>query len=324
MTSDDDTTRPYDPAGTRPKHRPEDLLPPAAGDPQIVDGHAEEEPLRGLGTGEGEAGGDRTLLPEAQTGGAVGPVAPPAAKALQAGRFRMVFAALFLVAVLGVGAAVMVAVGSGDDDTPKGPAWSAWQPTGSATERVNSIATRVGKEYRGVDGQLVAVTGGPLEVAGLPLTVAVKQTAAQGGDIELQQGTGVLYRLCGLGTQCSILTGKPSAERLLLLRRESLELALYTFTYTKEDKVVVFLPPAKGASPTQAQYFTRGNLKSQLAQPLTQSLQPEAPTVAAMPASPDARLVEGLTAPSLFKFSLTQANTDSSAFLVLSPLLSTT
>ena len=46
---------------------------------------------------------------------------------------------------------------------------------------------------------------------------------------------------------CSIASGKPSPERHLLLRREALELALYTFKYmTASTRSSVFLPPPPG------------------------------------------------------------------------------
>ena len=55
------------------------------------------------------------------------------------------------------------------------------------------------------------------------------------------------FSLCGLGTSCSIATGKPSVARGTLVRREILELALYTFKYVGGVKqVVAFMPPPAG------------------------------------------------------------------------------
>ena len=57
-------------------------------------------------------------------------------------------------------------------------------------------------------------------------------------------GTTAVYNLCGLGTSCAIAAGTPSLAGELLLRREALELALYTFRYIHGvDSVVAILPP---------------------------------------------------------------------------------
>jgi len=168
----------------------------------------------------------------------------------------------------------------------------------------------------------VAVTGGPLEIAGLPVTVALRQTPAQGGDIKLIDGTGVLYRMCGLGEKCAIDSGKASTSRHLLLRREALELALYSFRYLAVDEAVVFLPPRKGEDPTQAVYFRRADadLRNAVAKPLDATLVRQTPSVSGVTRSPDAQLVNTITTPKLFTFSFTQANQDARAFLVLDPL----
>src|SRR5206468_12832213 len=73
--------------------------------------------------------------------------------------------------------------------------------------------TTLFRSYRLSDGnQLVAVTGGPMEVAGLPMQIALRGNPANNGDISLLDGKGVLYRLCGLGPKCAIAEGKPRSE----------------------------------------------------------------------------------------------------------------
>ena len=146
---------------------------------------------------------------------------------------------------------VALAAPARDDGVPRG--WSAWQPsTDDDAAAAKQIAEHVGPKYRLGDGdQLVAVQAGALEIADLPLSVALR-TAADGGDIELIEGNGVMYTLNGLGPHGSIPGGKPSEERHLLLRREALELALYTFRYADDVDMVVTLlpppPPEKGAA----------------------------------------------------------------------------
>jgi hypothetical protein len=197
--------------------------------------------------------------------------------------------------------------------------WSEWQPTAKGGSGATQIAEHVGREYRLPDGkQLVAVTGGPMEIASLPLTVALRD---QAGDIHLVGGKGVLYRLCGLGPQCSIDSGKASQERHLLLRREALELALYSFRYLDVDYAVVFLPPKKGEEPSQAIYLPKRNVQSALNRPLNATLYHRTPSTATVTASPDAPFVQQLTTRQLFTIKgFTQGNQDARAFLVLEPL----
>jgi hypothetical protein len=57
--------------------------------------------------------------------------------------------------------------------------------------------------------------------------------------------------MCGDGSDCSIKQGKPSLERGLLLYREALELALYTFHYVGGvEQVIVTIPPPPGSLAT--------------------------------------------------------------------------
>ncbi len=154
-------------------------------------------------------------------------------------------------------------------------------------------------------------------------------------------GTTALYNLCGLGPGCAISTGAPSAARLLLLRREALELALYTFKYIGGvDNVLAVLPPghtgasdsltpappssktSSSASATieMAVLFQRAALQHYLDQPLRLTL-PETlpPTVAEMPLAPEAELVSVLTGQTLFQQSTVQTQ-DGSSVMVLDPL----
>lgn len=307
----DPRRRPRDPAGSFPRHRPDDLLP-HTDEPLVIHSRpavALPSPLATGGTTAAAAVTTDGPLPE-----------PP-----QAARFQFILGAMVAVAVAGLLLLGVALVDNGNDTRTieiTGPPWSAWTPTPSGGDGPTQIAEHVGPEYKGADGrQLVAVTGGPLEVAGLPLTVALRQSAAQGGRIQLNEGKGVLYRLCGLGEKCAIATGKPSTERHLLLRREALELALYSFRYIKGvDQVVVFMPPKKGDDPSQALWFRPQDVAKELGQPLSATISGRTPTVKTMPTSPNAKLVDRLTYASLFQFSLTQANQDARAFLVLDKL----
>src|SRR5918998_3890894 len=160
-------------------------------------------------------------------------------------RFGLVLGALIglAIATLAIGAAVYVGT-DGDNGAPDG--WSQWKPgADEGVDAAKEIATHVGRKYRLADGnQIVGVQAGPLEIFDVPLEVALR-TAPQGGNIDFVEGNGLLYTLNGLGPKGSVRGGKPSEERHLLLRREALEIALYSFRYIDDvDLVVALLPPA--------------------------------------------------------------------------------
>ena len=98
-----------------------------------------------------------------------------------------------------------------------------------------------------------AVAGGELKVgadADRPAHRAATRRHRDGDSIKRSRARTVLYRLCGLGAQCAINKGKPSNERGLLLQREALELALYSFRYLDGVKnVVALMPPSPGKKP---------------------------------------------------------------------------
>src|SRR5205814_2057273 len=60
--------------------------------------------------------------------------------------------------------------------------WSTWQPTRGNGDPVQQIVDHVGPEYRLPDGkQIVAVTGGPSQIEGIPLVVALRSDPAKNG-----------------------------------------------------------------------------------------------------------------------------------------------
>jgi hypothetical protein len=108
--------------------------------------------------------------------------------------------------------------------------------------------------------------------------------------------------------------GKPSKARHALLRREALELALYSFRYLDGiNEVVTLLPPAvptgkaskkakakANAKPQlQAVYYRPGDLKPQLESPLDQTLDPGRLAPDRL-SSIEKRRIDALTMPNLF------------------------
>ncbi|MBJ7328827.1 MAG: hypothetical protein JHC95_02950 [Solirubrobacteraceae bacterium] len=257
-----------------------------------------------------------------------------------AAKFQFLFGALAAVALVAIAiAAIGVTTGgSPGNDTASG--WSSWKPEDDdPSSGAAQIAAHVAPRYRMTGGtQLVGVEGGPLTYndplsgAPVPMKVAVREAPADGGDIVFPKGDGVLYRLCGFGPDCAFDKGKPSESRAVLLNREALELALYSFRYLDDvDQVVVFLPPVKplidkktgkktDVNQPQAVHFERGDVETALALPVTSLLGTEAPTVRSAKSLPGADAVERLTAANRFGFRLQPANSQAEIFVVLEPL----
>jgi hypothetical protein len=267
-----------------------------------------------------------------------------------AGKFR---AAMGLLAGLAIGALAVAAVLLiGGKKGSSSAQWSPWQPSDSGLTGAREIADHVAPLYRisGTD-QLAVVTvvnlansaaaqaaltsGSPNQTSGLQIAV---QPNSASGQLSLLSGNTIAYNLCGLGTtNCAIGVGTPSPNRLLLLRREALELALYTFKYISSTaNVVAILPPGHTVSrctlcskPNQhatvkpvniALLFLRDELSPWLSAPLSATL-PEQfpPTVDQMPSAPEAGLVEQITARGQFTENIESAQ-DGSNLLVLKPL----
>jgi hypothetical protein len=300
--------RPWDPAGTQPKHdpsallpdTPEPLLPPEA---EVVESDAVDED-----------GGD--LLPQRRPE-ASAPAVAAAKRSSYAPRFQFLTGALVAVGIAALAGIAILVIGP--STTTPGPPWSPWKPSSSGIQGATEIATHVAPEYRDQGKQLVNIDANDLSFKGVPLTVALRTAPEQGGNIQIHDEKGVLYQLCGLGPSCAIDHGKASTERGLLLRREGLELALYTFRYLGDVKqVVVLIPPVKGKAQTVALYFRRDEVKAELARPLTSSLVPKAPTVSSVTLSPDAALVDQAT-DEPYLFTLNGSSFNNGGFLVLEP-----
>ena len=284
--------------------------------------------------GEGEPEERPDLLPERVHTAEVLPEPIPKAEvgfpterqppSTYAPRFRMITGALVGVAIGALAATGLLLAGG---KPAKGPAWSHWKPAdGDTKEGAEQIARHVGSSYRLPTGdQLVLVTGGPLRVAGLdlPVRIALDESGSAGTSedaISEVKGRTAMYQLCGLGPRCSINKGKASQERFLLLSREALELALYSFRYLNGVKnVVALLPPAPGKKPENALFFRKSDYEPALDRPLAATLPSPPPTLHALPDSPEETLIRRLTDDRVFRYSFQQSQ-DLSAFLVLNKL----
>ncbi len=272
--------RPPDPAGTQPKV-----------DPQSLD-----------------LGSQATFLPTPiglPPGSApveLEPIAPPPPPPTpnHSPRFQFLLGALGALGLCALSVLVLLL------SAPKAAApkpWSAWHPGSSGVDPAQQIAAHVAPEYRLDSGkQIVEVTGGPPTLQGQPMTIGENRSGQQPARLE---GNSVLYQLCGGGHSCSIKEGKPSTERALLLGREALELALYTFRYVGGvDQVIVTIPPPPGAksSTKHALMFRAEDVAEELGHPLSYTLTPETPKVSQMNRSVDAPLVKQLTGTRLYDY----------------------
>jgi hypothetical protein len=272
-------------------------------------------------------------------------------------RFRTATGVLVGFAIGALLVAVAVALSGRGQSKPSVP-WSSWSPPDTGTLAARDIADYVAPLYRlsPVD-QLAVVT--VVNLQSVAQENAAAQAAANGqptapasglqvavrtdpstSAVSLLGGNTIAYNLCGIGGKnCAIGIGTPSSNRLLLLRREALELALYTFKYIADTQnVVAILPPGHAVQagtlskslPTSnstatkpvdiAVLFVRQELQPLLNEPLTNTL-PEQfpPTVDQMPNAPEAGLVDQITAHGLFSEQLQQAQ-DGTNLIVLDPL----
>ena len=128
-----------------------------------------------------------------------------------------------------------------------------------------------------------------------------------------------MYQLCGLGQNCSISSGTPSATRGRLVRREALELALYTFKFIPSiDSVAAFMPPPPGQSANTMIFLQKDDLKDQLGQPLSSTLTAKTTPLPDDEDTLEASTIDKLTLPHLFTYSLT-ALQGGGAALILDP-----
>ena len=254
---------------------------------------------------------------------------------------RTAYRSRFAAVYIGLAAVVGIAVGSfivlsGREAAPPAQKWSEWQPTGSVGARLNQIAYRVSRGYKLPGGQkLVNALVSPPQVTSPgqsgnpPLTFPVSAIAVEpdtsigqeASDVTfVRADDGVMFILCGGGQSCSIADGKPTEERHALLRREALELALYTFKYVDGvDNVTVFLPPRPdGQGDPTSVFLTRSDVEAQLHVPLARTLAPVAPGIGDIPPH-EQDTIDGITRARLYTYEPTVAQ-NGSAILVLKPV----
>jgi hypothetical protein len=237
---------------------------------------------------------------------------------------RFSLAYLGLAALVGAAIGAFIVVLERPAPTPP-PPWSLWQPTDKdRTARQRQIATHVGSRYRLSSGKkLVSVivrnpdtTSNP--IADVAIARRLDFTAQSDLLAVIDPKKTAMYVLCGEGPKCSINEGKPSTARGAVLRREALELALYSFRYLDDtDSVVAFFPPKKGDDPTHVLFFAKAEFLDQLQSPLRRTL-PQGRPVPDRLSAAERRVVDALTVQRQFLFTFRREQNGANV-LVLAP-----
>lgn len=211
------------------------------------------------------------------------------------------------------------------------PAWSTWSPPAGTTAAIaTAIADHVGAQYRlnKTGAELVAVVPGPPEVNSgtskvVISEVAISKTPNSETDMSVVPASGTwTFQFCGLqtsGGSCSI-PGTATIARGRLVRREALEVALYTFKYDPSiTAMIAYMPPPSGQSASSLLYFQASNFAQQLREPLDKTLPRATPPLPTQSDAAEQPTIDKLTLPDVFSYSLDPLD-DGSAALLLEPI----
>ena len=231
------------------------------------------------------------------------------------GRFALAYLLLGAAAGTAIGAFIVLQQRPG----PKPPIpWSTWKPEdASVGETARAIASHVSGAYRLPDGtQLARVILGPSKAAGNFQAVVL---ADRPNAVTLFDPTRtVIYTLCGVQQNCG-LQGAETRASSNALRREALELALYTMKYANAADVAVFFPPLEGdTKSTNVLNFPRDDYSRQLDRPLKTTLPHGAAVSRGKVDSREAGTIDALTTGHDYHFGV-QTATGGRRVLVLQP-----
>jgi hypothetical protein len=236
-------------------------------------------------------------------------------------RFSLVYALLAAVAAASVVVLVVVLT---RPDAAKAQKWSTFEPTGSPIAKVRQIATQISSEYKLPTRFLQSASGQQVSVEVPISSVAVEADASTGkheeGDFTaFDGGSTVAYQMCGFGStlqNCGIVS-EVTANRGQLLRREALELSLYTLKYVPgTNAVLTYLPsPADAQTPDTAVFVVRKDVARILDQPLARTLTLAKQFLGGTP--DEGAQVDTLTLPRLYTYDYQTLPGDGTAILVL-------
>jgi hypothetical protein len=243
-------------------------------------------------------------------------------------RFGLIYILLAVVSGAAVGSFIVLA---SQGEPAEEPAWSAWQPTGSRQAKVRQIAHRIPKAYRNENGSQLTVSltsalsvpteNGDVPVRAIVVRPDVSKGLAEEDDIKTYDSSEVVsFGLCGADSkqQCEIATGVSSPDRFTLLRRQALELSLYTLKYVDEvDSVIVFMPPSQKGDSNGSIFLRRSDVQEELERPLSSLLPPKQPRIGGLTSLEEGQIVR-LTEPRTYAAQV-QPLPDGNPVLVLTP-----
>jgi hypothetical protein len=240
-------------------------------------------------------------------------------------RFALAYTTLGIILAAALTGLIVLVISPGHHAPPP---WSTWKPPSGSSQKVAAaIADHVARRYRMSEtgGQLVAAIASPPQVTSGTHTIAIKAVAVRKAP---QSNTGIAiydtdkttnYTLCGLGAHCSIASGKAVLTRGLLVRREALEIALYTFKFAPDvNSMAAFMPPRSGQTSSSILYLRKDDLKNQLHQPFQETLPLDTPPLPTATDTVERSTIDKLTLPHMFTYKLTALQTGGAA-LVLDP-----
>ena len=220
-------------------------------------------------------------------------------------RFSAAYGVVVAIFVIGALGTVMAVSGF----RPGAPAkWSSFKPSGERLEKAQAIADYVAPGYKLDDQQQMVVVSARDAGVGSQQIQFVAVPGQEQYDI-INGANTVAYEMCGLGEHCSIRSGQPSTDRDRLLRREALEIALYTFKYVDSTDAVVDLHAAAGGRhDVVGAAVQEAELGGELGHPITRTLPEPAPNPATLATSPERDLVEQLTGNARYSYKVQDVN----------------
>ena len=242
-------------------------------------------------------------------------------------RFALLYGGLATVLIASIVGVFLIAR---QPTPPPPPAWSTWRPAaGSTASMETAITNHVAAQYKlnKAGAPLVAIVpSAPEGTHGTTVTPVstigfLSSATASSCCTRVVATTGNLQdQFCGLGTACAITRGTASLTRGRLVRREALELALYTFKYVPSvNAMIAYMPPVPGAKTFTMLYLERSNLQPELARPLTKTLPLATPPLPTSPDPLEKKTIDNLTLPVEFSFIQYKNLGDGTQALIISP-----
>jgi hypothetical protein len=171
------------------------------------------------------------------------------------------------------------------------------------------IANHVSRGYRLPSGnQLVSIQS--QKSSNFQGVVVVKPGDARALDAQYGGDDTAVFLFCGATKTCKISEGNATVARGTVLRREALELALYTLEYADPiDNVLIFFPPGPGEKRLSSTlFFRRDDLEGTLKHPLRRTLPQAQPPLPGQVRPAELKTVNDLTGDKRFKYLGTSQN----------------